>query len=504
MADARFRLWHANTDGLELVAGLALEPGESPPNVPATGAGREPGLIDVPGAPDYYLEHDAPESWDPVALGRVVSEVLLSERDVLKVAEQLARRYEEIDLLYTISDVLGRTLDLREAANVIVREVSAVVGARRASILVHDPEGDQLRVVAGWGVDVSDFTPVPVDDEASVAAKVFRDCEAVLRNASTATQGSGGATRHYRGGAFLSVPIVYPDSRGVARPVGVINLTDRVEQDIFTEAHAKLVSAIAPQIGAAIENARLVALDQQRQRVRHELELAKDLQLRLMPAPGVLEGAVDVGARCRSAQSVGGDFYNFVRLPGARVGIMLGDVSTHGFSAALIMALVLSASAIHAVAAESPENALDRLLDSIRSELSETEMYLSLFYGAADSDAGRLHYANAGHPHAFRVPRGAPPERLEATAPPLGLGDAGQTPGAVVPWNDGDLLVLFSDGITEVPNAAGEAFGESRVLEVVRAHHDEAAAAIVEAVFAEVDAFCESQKDDQTVVVLKA
>ena len=499
-------MWHANSGGLELVAGTPPGSGEPVPTLPTDGGDRDPRLIDVPAVPDYYLEHDAPEGWDPVELGRIVSEILLSERDVLKVAQQLARRYEEIDLLYTISDVLGRTIDLKEAANVIVREVSAVVGARRASILVHDPQTDELRVVAGWGVDVSDFGPVPVADEKSVAAKVFRDCEAILRDASPASgkEETGPAARHYRGAAFLSVPIVYPDSHGVARPVGVINLTDRVEEDVFTESHAKLVGTIAPQIGAAIENVRLVALDQQRQRVRHELELAKDLQLRLLPAPGVLEGTVDVGARCRSAQSVGGDFYNFVRLPGARVGIMLGDVSTHGFSAALIMALLLSASAIHAVAADSPENALDRLLDSVRSELSETEMYLSLFYGAADSDHGRLHYANAGHPHAFRVSRGATSTRLEATAPPLGLGEPGQTAGAVVPWNEGDLLVLFSDGITEGQNAAGEAFGETRVLEIVRAHHDEAAAAIVEAVFAEVDAFCESQRDDQTVVVLKA
>jgi sigma-B regulation protein RsbU (phosphoserine phosphatase) len=498
-------LWHANTGGLELVAGTPSESDESVPNLP-TSAHRDPRLLDVPGVPDYYLEHDAPEGWDPAELGRVVSEVLLSERDVLKVAQQLASRYEEIDLLYTIADVLGRTIDLKEAANVIVREVSAVVGARRASILVHDPQAEELQVVAGWGVDVSDFGPVPVADETSVAAKVFRDCEAILRATPPAadTDDSGPAARHYRGAAFLSVPIVYPDSHGVARPVGVINLTDRVEQDVFTEAHAKLVSAIAPQIGAAIENVRLIALDQQRQRVRHELELAKDLQLKLLPAPDVLEGAVDVGARCRSAQSVGGDFYNFVRLPGGRVGIMLGDVSTHGFSAALIMALVLSASAIHAVAADSPENALDRLLDSVRSELDETEMYLSLFYGTADSERGRLQYANAGHPHAFRVSRGVRPERLEATAPPLGLGDAGVTAGAVVPWNAGDLLVLFSDGITEGQNAAGESFGEARLLEIVRANHGEPAAAIVEAVFAQVDAFCESQKDDQTVVVLKA
>jgi sigma-B regulation protein RsbU (phosphoserine phosphatase) len=502
VVEGEVRLWRVSAGALQLVAGEPLAPDEPTPSIPSEHVSG-PVVTALPGAPDYYYQWDRAD--DDPELGALLARLLDAERETMQVADELARRYEEIHLLYTISEVLGRTIDLKEAANVIVREVSAVVGARRASILVHHPETAELWVVAGWGIDVSDFEPVSVDDESSIAASAFRKCDAILGDAKSGNGVAGSLDRTYRGHAFLSVPIVYPDSGGTPRPVGVINLTDRMEEDAFRDAHVQLVTAVAHQIGAAIENARLVVLDQQQRRVRRELELAHDLQLRLLPAPTVLKAGVDVGAKFRPAESVGGDFYQFVRLPRSQVGIMLGDVSSHGFSAALVMALVLSAAAIHAVAAKSPETALERLLASVKAELAETEMHLALFYGVADAKHGQLKYANAGHPHAFRVPRDGPPERLEATVPPLGLGDFDEMVGARVTWERGnDLLLLFSDGITEARSEGGELFGEARVIDVVRKTCTQPAERIVEAVFEEVDAFCPARTDDQTVVVLKA
>ena len=148
---------------------------------------------------------------------------------------------------------------------------------------------------------------------------------------------------------------------------------------------------------------------------------------------------------------------------------------------------------------------LERLLASVKSELAEAEMHVAVFYGVADAENGRLRYANAGHPHAFRVPQSGPPQRLDATVPPLGLGDVDKMLGGEVAWqHESDLLLLFSDGITEVRNAAGEPFGESRVIDVVRAASTQPAERIVAAVFAAVDSFNPTRSDDQTVVVLKA
>ncbi len=477
-------------------------------------------VVPVPGVPGYYCQcarSPDPESDRTAIIVQLLTQMLENERDILEIAEELSNRYEEIHLMYSISETLGRTISLEDASAIIVREVSSVVGAQRASILVHDPEQSVLRPVAGWGIDVRSFDAVPVDDQRSVAAQAFRECRAIANDSPEYAEGEEVAWpgRSYRGQAFLSVPILYPEPDGAPRPVGVMNLTDRLGADTFSSGHRKLLTAIAHQVGAAIENARLAERDRERQQVRRELELARDLQQRLLPPPKLPDTDIDIAARCDPAKSVGGDFFRVLSLPRSQVGAMLGDVSTHGFQAALIMALVLSAAAIHAATTESPAEALQRLLASVSPELSGTEMYLSLFYGIADESNGCLRYANAGHPHAFRISEDGTAERLGATVPPLGLSDAGHIEEARVRWKAGaDVLVLFSDGITEArANAAqgdqetgnaSQVFGEKRVLEIVSALRDRSAEEIVDRIMSDVSEFAPTAADDRTILVLKA
>jgi len=345
-----------------------------------------------------------------------------------------------------------------------------------------------------------------VDDDCSVAARVYREQRVVAHDPSHPDGGAAdcGEERGYRGQAFLSVPICYGAPGSPLRCVGVINLTDRLGGDRFTLSDRKLVSAVANQIGAAVENARLVERDRKQQRLRHELELAHDLQLKLLPSPSVLQGDAEVAARCFPAESVGGDFYTFSRLGRGRVGVMLGDVASHGFSAALVMALVMSAAGIHAAAAITPDETLGALLDSLSTELATTEMYFSVFYGVLDPLTGRLSYANAGHPYAFRIPRFGEPERLDATAPPLGLAAAGSIQRRQVPWTiHHDLLVLWTDGLVDARNEAGEPFGEQRLLAEVCRRRAEAPEEIVRAVLAEAEAFGSAPTDDRTLLILR-
>ncbi|NIM51118.1 MAG: SpoIIE family protein phosphatase [Gemmatimonadales bacterium] len=466
-------------------------------------------IAPVPGVEGYWYEIEEPAG-DPMVAGQTLAPLLAQlidgERDSLALAKQLASRYEEIELLYTISEVLGRTIRLDEAAQTIVSEVSDVVGARRASIFVYDETAEMLRPVAGIGKDVAELSPVGINDPESITSRVFRTGHTVSYDPRHPEEPNPaiGEDRGYRGAAFLSVPILYPGADGMPRPIGVINLTDRLGTDAFSGGERRVVTAVANQIGAAIENARLVERDLIQQRVRRELELAHGLQLKLLPSPDLLGPGVDVAARCVPAHSVGGDFYHFVRLPEGRIGVMLGDVSSHGFSAALVMALVLSAAGIHAEEVASPDVTLRRLLESVEDDLAETEMHLSLFYGVADPVAGVLRYANAGHPHAFRIGATGAPERLQATAPPLGLTDPEAITAAEAPWTSGeDLLLLFSDGIVDARNAEGAKLGEQRVLELATEHRTAPSRDIVEAILAAAADFEAAAKDDRTILALR-
>ncbi len=345
-----------------------------------------------------------------------------------------------------------------------------------------------------------------MSDPESVAARAFRTKNTITGDARTAEDRAARAqtSRGYQGEAFLSVPVMFRGTGASPHPVGVLNLTDRVGVDEFSGGEQRLVGAVANQIGAALEHARLVERDLIRQRVNRELELAHGLQLKLLVSPDVLGKGIDVAARCIPAKSVGGDFYHFLRLSGGRYGVMLGDVSSHGFAAALIMALVLSAAGIHAAEAGSPDDTLRRLLESVAQELDETEMHLSLFYGVIDPRGGVLRYANAGHPHAFRMGVRDRLERLKATSPPLGLADRDAIAAAETHWNaESDRLLLFSDGIVDARNAATETFGEERVLRIARKHFDTSSGAIVEGVLAAVSAFEAVARDDRAMLVLR-
>jgi hypothetical protein len=179
----------------------------------------------------------------------------------------------------------------------------------------------------------------------------------------------------------------------------------------------------------------------------------------------------EIAARCVPADSVGGDFYQLFRLPGKRFGIVIGDVSSHGFSAALIMALTLSAVGIYAPETSSPGEVFKKLHRALADELESTEMFLTLFYGVLDANKGKLVYANAGHPHAFRIGSDGDALRLDATSAPLGLTPLSEIKQATVPWRQaGDLLLLFTDGLSDALSDDGAAAsGERRLVdEVVR------------------------------------
>ncbi|MDZ4864095.1 MAG: GAF domain-containing SpoIIE family protein phosphatase [Gemmatimonadota bacterium] len=511
LTGARVRLWRY--DGRVLrVFGAGADPGFSPPLPRIAGLVPTPTgsswLAPVPEANGFWFEIDGVTEARAAALSPQLAQVLYvffaAERESAEITDELTSRYEEIDLLYAISEILGHTVKLEEAAHTIVREVADVVGARRASIMVHDESTSLLRTVAARGFSAGGHGPVRTDDRTSVAAQVFREQRIIVRDPTDPLTHNPGspADRNYKGEAFLSIPILYAAPGAGSRCVGVINLTDRIVGDTFTSGEAKLVSAVANQIGAAIENARLVDRDLRRQRLQRELELAHDLQLKLLPSPAVLQGDAQVAAICRPVDSVGGDFYSFTRLGGGRVGVMLGDVSSHGFSAALVMALVMSAAGIHAGAGSTPDEVLAAMLESLGQELASTEMFLSVFYGVLDPKQGRLVYANAGHPHAYRVPGVGEPERLPTTAPPLGLASAESLKRNQVRWTPGeDLLCLWTDGL--VDQGGSTTFTEERLLAEIVRHRAEAPEAIVDAVFAVADAATPKPGDDRTLLVMR-
>jgi phosphoserine phosphatase RsbU/P len=429
--------------------------------------------------------------------------VLQLDGEVIRLSSEIAGRYEEITLLYSISETLGSVISLEEAAGKILHEVIGILRARRAALWVHDPVEGVLYLAAAEGMN-GQSGPIRLDDRTSVTARVFQENRPVVMDPGDVFPRGDLDRGTTQRGSFLSVPVSYSPPRGIPRTVGVINLVGRESDEPFTAGDEKLLSAIASQVGAAVENGRLVAESLRQERLVRELELARDLQLKLLPSAERFADYARVAARCVPAHTVGGDFYHLFRLPERRFGVMIGDVSSHGFSAALIMALTMSAVAIHASEGHEPGEVLRRVHRALIEELESTEMFMTLFYGVLDPVAERIDFANAGHHHAFRIDSTGAAERLAVTNPPLGMIDLDAYTESSTSWvRDRDLLFLFTDGLSDALGF-GDAAGEQRLLDMVADRREEAPDTIIGELFAEAAAGDGGALDDRTAVIVRA
>ncbi len=412
-------------------------------------------------------------------LAPMLTYVARTGRELDQFTYELTERFEEINLLYSISETLGTTLDLVDAAHQMLAEVRDVMGAKRGSIWVYRYGTDTLHLAAEVGDDGRSDALSP-DEPDTITSMVFREGRSIIATrVATPSERDAGVT----GDSFLSVPIRYSPGRGGSRTVGVINMIGRRDGSRFTGANQRLLSAIASQVGAAVENSRLVRKTLSRERMAREMELAHDLQMKLLPDPSTF-GAAEAAGRVVPTEQVGGDFYQLFDLSGGRVGVMLGDVSLHGFPSALIMTLAMSAAGIYAREHDSPARVLRGLDDALRDELETTEMFLTVFYGVLDPATGTLVYANAGHPHAFSVGADGSTARLEATDPPVGFAGPDAYHEEWRPWRPGeDLLLLFTDGLSDALSETTRGNGEQTVLDTVVQSRFSSATEVIDALF---------------------
>ncbi|HEX7242892.1 MAG TPA: SpoIIE family protein phosphatase, partial [Longimicrobiaceae bacterium] len=490
------RVWIGTGPGWAPAAPVEAEPAAPGPAAAEARDGAVHLRVEVPGM--------SAEEAGPAArfLAASLARALRHESEVGSISREIAERYEEITLLYSISEILGSTISLEGAAGTILDEVIGILGARRSALWVHDSDADVLNLAAVVGGD-GHRGPIAVSDPCSVTAEVFRERRPILLGPDEEHPRPGCDPGQIQRGSFLSVPVSYTPPEGEARTIGVINLVGRSTDEAFSAGDLKLLSAIASQIGAAVENNRLIAESLRQERLVREMELAHDLQLKLLPQVEQFEGYAEVAARCVPAESVGGDFYHLFRLTGGRLGVMIGDVSSHGFAAALIMALTMSAVAIHASEGDPPAEVLRRVHHTLIGELETTEMYLTLFYGVIDPGEGRVTFANAGHAHAFRVAADGTAERLAATDPPLGIMDLEGYHEASVPWKAGeDLLFLFTDGLSDSLEA-GEVAGSQILLDEVARSRRSPVREVIERVFHLGAAPGSVPADDRTAVLVR-
>ena len=244
----------------------------------------------------------------------------------------------------------------------------------------------------------------------------------------------------------------------------------------------------------------------EKERLERELELARELQQSILPRQFPRLPGFSCGARYRPARQVGGDFYDVIPLGKWRVGLVMADVSDKGMVAALYMALAHSLIRAEARRSSSPRQVLLRV-HRLLLEMSRAEMFVTVFYGVFDPTQGVLRYARAGHdpPLLFR-PGSGECRSLKARGTVLGLIEGVNLEEASVDLYPDDLLVLYTDGITEANSPAGEFFAVGRLRETVHAAGELSAQALCDSIFERVDRFQAGavQHDDMALLVVRA
>jgi sigma-B regulation protein RsbU (phosphoserine phosphatase) len=310
--------------------------------------------------------------------------------------------------------------------------------------------------------------------------------------------------------------------------IGVMVLGPKLSEEPYSRSDRQLLSSVALQAGLAIENNALVhKLAEEsagRQRIDREIEIAREVQERLLPQIYPIVAGVEFAGFSRTAQEVGGDYYDFIALENGRLGIAVGDVSGKGISAALLMAS--TRAALHGLTFAGTLD-LARLMQGLNRiiyDSSTSNRFVTFFFGEYDPATRTLGYVNAGHNapvvlrpsspglngHAVRQPAGEPAapcmvQRLETGGPVVGIFKEVLYEQGCIQLQPYDALIAFTDGISEAMTADYEEWGEERLIAEARRSTHCSAQDIVTAVVASADRFTAgaAQNDDLSLVVLK-
>jgi serine phosphatase RsbU (regulator of sigma subunit)/catechol 2,3-dioxygenase-like lactoylglutathione lyase family enzyme len=239
-------------------------------------------------------------------------------------------------------------------------------------------------------------------------------------------------------------------------------------------------------------------------RAARELEIAKEVQARLFPQRRPLAPTLDYAGICIQARQVGGDYYDFLDLGPQRLGLVIGDVVGKGIAAALLMAnLQANLRSQFAIALDEPQRVLCAV-NKLFCENTPDGGFATLFFAEYEEPTGRLRYANCGHLCAILLRRDNSVDRLDATATVLGLFKDWDCVIGERSFGPGDILALYTDGITEAFNDADEEFGEERLVTTLQRNRDLPPAGLLDAVVEEVRRHSpREQRDDITMIVAK-
>jgi phosphoserine phosphatase RsbU/P len=485
---------------------------------------RQPILLNDVKTADYYVSVN-PEVKSELAVPLIAKNRLIGVMDL----ESTEADYFTQEHLRVLTLTASRIAQAIENARLYARvsrqaqtlEVQNEIAVELASILELRPLLERVGQLLRRLIDYQMFSIMLLDEKGETLitryAWRFGYSHAPLRRIPVNTGLVGAAVREWR---FINVPDVTKDARYLpmneetrselvaplfykGRIIGVMDL-EHTRPHFFTEEHERILTTLAAQVAIAIENANLYqAVRAQERQLERDIAMAREVQLRLLPASAPLHKNAEMAVRFLPARTIGGDLYDFVEYTPERTAIVLGDVSGKAAPAALFAAMV--SGIMRAAANQRPEPAqMLALLNEALQERKLESQYVTMLFALWDDESRTLTVANSGAVQPVRC-SGGQSDTVKAEGFPLGLFPQVSYDEIKVAAQPGDLIVFSSDGIMDAENEKEEMYGEERLAEMLCAHSGESALAIADAILEDVTRFqgAKDRFDDETIIVLR-
>jgi sigma-B regulation protein RsbU (phosphoserine phosphatase) len=421
--------------------------------------------------------------------------------DVATSPESLQIERGELAALFRVTQVVNSSLDLDQVLNHVMDQIILLTKAERCFLMLINEDGE-LEFKIARNVDRETIEGSSFDISRTIVQRVAKQGEPIVTtNAQEDPRFSmQTSVLSYSLRSILCVPL-----RVKGKITGVIYADNRAKSGVFDDHHRDLLTVFANQAAISIENARLHAQEIRQQLLEQELETARAIQRSFLPQALPQHPGWDIAALWRPMREVAGDFYDFYALPDGRLAVVIADVSGKGVPAALVMALSVTVLRFALGLNFSPGELMDHTNQAIISN-QQSNMFATIFVGYLDLDSCVLQFASAGHnpPLLYRASVGRC-EVLEALGVAVGVFKDASYAEETVTLARGDVLVLYTDGLTEAVNAEEEEFGQGRLEELVTQHASRPASELADLIIEGVAAFAQDEGafDDETLVVIK-
>ena len=419
-------------------------------------------------------------------------------REVLRAAIEQRLNQQRI---YRICSTLGSTLDLDDTLDLILDTAMRETSADHGVVLLNNGAPDTLKIAAARGLPEEIVGTEYAVEDTAIIRLVLDNCEPVVMQ--------GGFTRL----DFLPDTISSTISSSVCapikvdgEPVGALIISRTAPSQPFSQSDLRLIEIIGMQAATALTNSRAHLQALERQKLDHELDLARSIQRSLLPQPFFQRGWIDVAPQSMPAHMIGGDFYDLVELGPDRFGLAIADVAGKGIPGALLMVRAISSFRLRVGPDISPGAVFTMLTKDLILEGSRG-MYVTAIYAVFDLRRKKLQFACAGHPDPILRRSGsaapAPPEKSGGI--PLGILKDAEFETIEMEFRPGDLAVFYTDGVTEARSLSNEEFTVER-LEKLIGKRPSPAKRLVDNVMSELSAFTAGRPmhDDITLIAVGA